>query len=210
MDGTLEGKIDNLAQTGYSFRIGDYISRGFALYKSAANAMIPFSLIYFFGVSLLSRTLTLSLAVSVFLSPCIIAGFYLAANKAMQGTTPTFVDCFEGFRRFADIVIVNLVANLISSLGLFCLILPGIYLIVAYNFASMFVIFLDTDFRTALRLSRKVIHANWWKMFGLFVVVSLIGISGSLVFGVGMAFTLPIMYCTMYVAFEDIVGKAVR
>lgn len=204
-----EAKINRLIENGYSFSIGDYISRGFDLYKIEVNAMIPFSLIYFFAVSMLSRTMLASLVVNIFLSPCIIAGFYMAANKAMQGITPIFTDCFDGFRRFTDIVVVSLIANILSSIGLICLIIPGIYLMVAYTFSSMFVIFLDTDFRTALRLSRKVIHCNWWKMFGLFIVASLIGISGTIICGVGIAFTLPMMYCIIYVAFEDIVGKAV-
>jgi len=210
MDESLEAKIERLVENGYSFSISDYISRGFALYKSAANTMIPFSLIYFFATTMLSRTLALSLAVNILISPCIIAGFYIAADKTIQGITPTFYDCFDGFRRFTDIVAVSLVANLISSVGLLCLILPGIYLMVAYTFASMFVIFLNTDLSTALRLSRKVIHRNWWNMFGLFLVASIIGISGTILCGVGISFTLPIMHCTLYVAFEDIVGKAVK
>ena len=210
MDSNLEDKINNLAQTGYSFNIGDYVARGLLLFKSSASAMIPFSLIYFFTSVVLSRNMELSLIVSIFITPCVIAGFYIAANKAMLGTTPSFTDCFGGFRRFADIIVVNLIANLLSSIGLLCLIIPGIYLMVAYSFASMFVIFLDTNMRTALRLSRKVIHANWWKMCGLFIVASLIGMSGMIACGIGMAFTLPLMHCTLYVAFEDIVGKAVR
>lgn len=210
MDVNLESKIDRLVETGYSFEITDYLSRGFQLYKGSINAILPFALIYIVAASLISGTLALSFVVSIFITPCVIAGFYIAANKTMLGTKPIFTDCFDGFKMFADVVVVNLVANLVSSLGLLCLIAPGIYLIVAYTFSMMFVIFLGTDFRTALRLSRKVIHCNWWKMFGLFIVASLIGVSGMIIFGVGVAFTLPLMYCIFYVAFEDIVGKAIR
>lgn len=210
MDENLESKLERLIESGYSINIDDYISRGFAIYKASANVMLPFSLIYFFAVSLISRTWAMSLAVNIFISPCVIAGFYIVANKVLRGTVPTFTDCFDGFKMFTDIVVVSLVGNLLSSIGLICLIVPGIYLIVAYTFATMFVVFFNADLRTALRLSRKVIHSNWWQMFGLFIVASLIGISGVIVCGIGMAFTLPIMHCILYVAFEDIVGKVAR
>ena len=209
MDENLESKIERLIENGYSFDIGDYISRGFSLYKISANAMLPFSLIYIFVLSFLSSTLVMSLAISIFVTPCVVAGFYISANKALRGTPPLFVDCFEGFRMFGDVVVVSLVANVLSSIGLFFLIIPGIYLTVAYTFAIMFVIFFKVDLQTALRLSRKVIHCNWWKMFGLFIVAALIGISGTILCGIGVAFTLPMMYCILYVAFEDIVGKAI-
>jgi len=210
MDENLEWKIDRIIEKGYSFSIKDYVGRGFALYKSSANAMIPFSLLYFLVVMLTSRIMALSIVVNVFISPCVIAGFYLAANKAMQGAVPMFSDCLDGFKMFVEIVVINLVVNILASLGLICLVLPGIYLYVAYTFASMFVIFLKADYRTALRLSRKLIHCNWWTMFGLLAVALLIGISGALLFGIGMIFTLPIMHCILYIAFEDIVGRAVK
>ena len=210
MDENLEWKIDRLVENGYSFSIRDYVGRGFALYKFSANAMIPFSLIYFIVVVLTSRIMALSIVVNLFITPCVIAGFYIATNKAMRGVAPTFSDCLDGFKIFVDIVVVNLAVNILVSLGLVCLILPGIYLYVAYTFASMFVIFLKADLRTAMRLSRKLIHCNWWMMFGLVAVALLIGISGTILFGIGIIFSLPIMHCILYVAFEDIVGRAVK
>lgn len=74
----------------------------------------------------------------------------------------------------------------------------------------MFVIFLDYDFWPAMELSRKILSKNWGKVFGFFVIILLINIGGLLTFGVGAIFTLPATACMTYIAFEDIVGSAIR
>lgn len=205
-----ESKIQNLIDNGYDFSIGQYVKNGFELFKSCSNVVVPFSIIYFFASIILVNIHGIDIVMGIFISPCIIAGFYIAANLAVQKIQPTFNDCWSGFKMFSNVVMVNLAVSVLTALGCFCLIIPGIYLMVAYTFASMFVIFLKMDYRTAMRLSRKLVHRNWWKIFGLVMAASGIGISGLLLFGFGMAFTYPIMYFILYIAFEDIVGKAIR
>ncbi|HQB22525.1 MAG TPA: hypothetical protein PLW23_09095, partial [Bacteroidales bacterium] len=59
-------------------------------------------------------------------------------------------------------------------------------------------------------LSRKIITKNWWSFFGFLIILFLINCAGILACGVGVLFTLPITTCMMFVAFEDIVGGAMR
>lgn len=205
-----EDKIQKLIEEGYDFSIGQYVKNGFELFKVCANAMIPYSVIYCVAIIILSRIPGIDIVMGIMISPCIVAGFYLAANLAVQGIQPSFNDCWDGFKMFANVVVINLLVSALTAVGYICLIIPGVYLMVAYTFASMFVIFLKIDFREALRLSRKLVHCNWWKMFGLVILTSIIGFSGTILCGFGIAFTLPIMYCILYTAFEDIVGKALR
>ncbi len=210
MNDNFEYKINRLIENGYSFNFQQYLSEGLALYKQCANTLIPFSLLYFALIALTGRFYGLSLAINIFVSPCVIAGYYLVTNKAIRGEQTSFDDCMSGFRIFSAVVVINLIVNIIVALGYVCLIIPGIYLTVAYTFASLFVIFFKIDYRTAMRLSRQLIHKNWWEVFGFVIVTTLIGASGALLCGFGIVFTLPLMYCMIYVAFEDIVGKALR
>ena len=48
-----------------------------------------------------------------------------------------------------------------------CLLIPGIYLWVAFKFTLPLVIDKGLDFWTAMQISRKMISRHWWKFFGL-------------------------------------------
>jgi hypothetical protein len=61
-----------------------------------------------------------------------------------------------------------------------------------------------------MELSRKIITKNWWSFFGFLLILFLINFAGILACGVGVLFTLPITSCMLFVAFEDIVGSAMR
>lgn len=91
--------------------------------------------------------------------------------------------------------------------GLFILAaLPSIYVSIAYAWSPFFVIFHDMPAWEAMEASRKLITKKWFAFFGFTIIVALIGIAGVFAFFVGLIYTIPFIYCAVYVAFEDIVG----
>lgn len=107
-----ESKIQNLIDKGYDFSIGQYVKDGIDLYKACANAMIPFSCIYSAAIIIFSRIPGIDIIMGIMVSPCIMAGFYIVANMAVQGIQPSFNDCWKGFNLFTNVVVINLLVNI--------------------------------------------------------------------------------------------------
>lgn len=203
--------LNDLTVNGYEFKFQQYINDGFALYKRHMGQFALFYLIVF-SISIFAGLLIpyVGYAVDIFITPVFVAGAYLVANELIKGRVPEFNFFFKGFDFFIPVVVLTLVSGLLIIAGLVLLIIPGIYLIVSYTFATMFLIFLKYDYWSALEWSRKIITKQWWMFFGFVIVMGLINLAGLLMCGIGIIFTAPLTMCMQFCAFEDIVGTAVR
>ena len=71
-------------------------------------------------------------------------------------------------------LLAGFVTVLLSYLGLCCcLILPGIYLFIAWTFSVPLVADKGLEFWSAMELSRKVVTRVWFEIFGLVVLAFL-------------------------------------
>ena len=143
---------------------------------------------------------------SLLVSGPLTAGFYIVANKISKGEPYEFGTFFKGFDFFVPLLLYSLIAGIFIALGLVALIVPGIYLAVAYTFVPLFIVFGKMEFWDGMELSRKFVTKNWWNIFGFVLLLFLINLAGTLAFFVGLLFTIPLTYCAIYAAFEDIVG----
>jgi len=202
-------KLETLLNRNYEVKIGKYISRGFEIFKLNLGGFIGF----FFLIALITLVLNLipilgSIASSVIGAP-LGAGFTFVGLAVIRRQPYTFQDFFKGLsnKYFLQIFLVSLVGGAITALGLFLLILPGIYISVCYVFALQIAINWELDFWEALEASRKLISRNWFSMFGFVFVLGLINIGGALLLGVGIFFTAPLTICALLVAYDDILGN---
>ena len=85
-----------------------------------------------------------------------------------------------------------LMAALIIA-GFFLLVLPGIYLSVAYSFAPFLIVEKNMGVWEALETSRKAITAYWWRYFGLMIVALILIVIGSIPLLIGLFWLLPIV-----------------
>jgi len=138
-----------------------------------------------------------------------IAGFYLVGNRLSQGEYVDFQNYFDGFKYWFPVIVINLISGILTVLGIFALILPGIYLGVAYIFSMLFGIFGGFDFWTSMEMSRKLVTTNWWKFFGFVMILFLLNVVGLLALLVGILITVPVSYLAIYVLFEELTADAV-
>jgi uncharacterized membrane protein len=52
--------------------------------------------------------------------------------------------------------------------------------------------------------SRKLITRNWWRFFGLMLILVAGNLLGILMLGVGLLVTFPLTFLVLYVIFEDL------
>lgn len=202
-------KLDGLIDRGYDFDIREGFEKGWLMYKKYPAYASGYT---FFVISLqMLFVLYLpdyAVIFGVFLAGPLSGGYFLAANKISQGELLLYPDFFRGFEYYVPLVLVTVVGQVLTVVGLFVLVIPGIYLLIAYLFSSLMVLFGGFEFWPALEYSRKVIQIQWFKflLFGVFAV--LLNLAGAMLFLVGLAVTLPVTYFALYCIFESITREA--
>jgi serine/threonine protein kinase/tetratricopeptide (TPR) repeat protein len=145
----------------------------------------------------------------ILLSGPLMGGLYLYFLKKIRREPAGVETAFTGFRQpFPHLVIAGFLATLLTGLGFLCLILPGIYLFVAWILTFPLIIDRRLDFWPAMRLSRKIISKHWWIFLGFLIVLGLINLAGLLACFIGLLVTFPITFAALTYAYEDIIGAA--
>lgn len=202
----------------YDFKLGEYIGRGWEIFKSNALPFIGFTLITFVGLGIISALLPAPLGsgnledggglgiVSSILLNLLIPGIYIVAFQIARNRPTVFGDFFKGFNRALPILLLAIISGFLVGLASLCLLLPGIYLAVAYMFSLPLLLDKSLDFWPAMETSRKLITKKWFSFFGFALVLGLINIGGLLLIGIGFLVTFPLTICATVAAYEDIVG----
>jgi hypothetical protein len=132
-------------------------------------------------------------------------GWYYYFVLKLRGQPASIGDAFSGFTRaFLNLVVIGFLVSVITTVGLVLLILPGIYLLVAYAFAYV----LATDKRLgiweAMETSRRTITRQWWRVFGLLLLGIPFALLGLAALGVGIFVTIPLIIGAVACAYEDL------
>jgi len=204
-------KLEQIIAGGVDFQIQELLEKAWVLFKARAAFHLGF--MFIIGSTQVAFTVYLKDFLSIYtilLAPALVAGFYLVANRISQGEYLDFQNYFDGFKYWLLVVTINLVSGVLTVLGIFALIIPGIYLGVGYMFAMLFGIFGGFDFWTSMEYSRRLVHTNWWKFFGFVLVLVMLNLAGLLFFLVGILVTVPVTYLSIYVLFEELTKEAIE
>jgi hypothetical protein len=136
-----------------------------------------------------------------------IGGLYAFLLSKIRRQPVQFGDIFIGFSiAFVPLMLAHIVLGLLTILGMLLCLVPGIYLGVSWMFTLALVIDKKIDFWPAMELSRKVVGKHWWAMFGLALVLGLVGIAGLFACCIGAFVTGAIAQVAFIYAYEDIFG----
>nr|MDQ3934916.1 hypothetical protein [Actinomycetota bacterium] len=96
------------------------------------------------------------------------AGCFKAIGHAYLGDRTTWQDSLTyALRRFHSILWVSFLAGLFTMLGFLALIVPGIYLAVAFSLALPVLLLEGKKGMATLGRSRDLISGRWWRTFGV-------------------------------------------
>jgi len=183
----------------YNLSIKSCLKRGWALVRAnfwplvGVNALMV-ALMFFTGALSgvwlgMNPPQTMSV-LSMFIVGPLYGGLYYYFLKRIRDEPTTIETAFAGFsQRFLHLFLAGFVTHILIGLGFFCLLLPGIYLFVAWTFTLPLVMDQGLDFWTAMEVTRKVVTRHWWKLLGLNIVLALVSVSGILACGVGLFVT---------------------
>ena len=185
--------------------IGNDVSRAIDLIKEHPGALIGgflLTCLVSFGLALVPL---LGWFINWLIGGPIMGGLYYLYLRRIRGEDVAAGDVFAGFSlALVHLVLVAIVSHLLTAVGFFLCIVPGVYLAVGYVFAVPLVIDKKLEFWTAMEVSRRVVQRHWWTMFGLMIVAFLISIAGVLACVIGIFFTIPVALAALMYAYEDL------
>ena len=205
----------------YVLEIGKCVRRGWALVRSDFRALVGTTTLIVVLLAAAAAvgsqahsvghfTFSTSL-LSMVLSGPLMGGLYFYLLKRIRGEPVRTDNAFAGFgHSLVQLFLAGFAMQVLTVVGFICLILPGVYLLVAWHFTLPLIIDKRLEFWPAMRLSRKTITQHWWKFFGFSVVLALMNLSGLLACGFGLLVTLPVSYASLMFAYEDIINPRGR
>src|SRR5215472_13482138 len=154
--------------------IGSCLTRSWKLVMENAGVLFGSTLLIWL-ISCACQFIPFGSVIYFLLSGVFYGGLYLVFLKRIRGQSATVADAFGGFSiAFAQLLLVGIISKLLSIIGLVCcLILPGIYLIVAWVFGMPLVIDKGLEFWAAMELSRKMVTRVWFEILALLLVAFL-------------------------------------
>ncbi len=216
-----EAVVGEILARDYTLDIGSCVRRGWALLRAnfwpfvGINALF-IALVGFAGSvggasiqhgPLGHNSTEINSALATLVWGPLMGGLLLYFLKKIRKDKATVETAFSGFsQRFLQLFLAGFVASLLIWLGFLCLILPGIYLLVAWLFTLPLVIDKGLDFWSAMELSRKMVTKHWWKFLGLGIVMLLLSFAGVVACFVGVFVMSPLVLLTLMYAYEDVFG----
>lgn len=135
-----------------------------------------------------------------------MAGLMLIAIRRSVNLPVDFKIAFSCFGYILPIVIASLMVAILSFAGFMLLIIPGIYLSVAYLLVVPLIIDKEMGPWQAMETSRKAIQQHWFKVFGLYIVMTGICLLSSIPFGLGLIWTVPMFIMVGGILYREIFG----
>ena len=120
-------------------------------------------------------------------------GLGLLGIRRAAGKDTPLSTLWESYSQFIPLAVMLVLMGLLIVGGFFLLVLPGIYLAVAYSFAPYLIVEKNMGVWEALETSRKAITTCWWRYFGLLLIAVLLCIVGTIPLFIGLIWVLPIL-----------------
>ncbi len=128
-------------------------------------------------------------------------GIHRAAKREVKATL-----LLTYYNQTLKIVGLNILMLILILIGLFLLVLPGIYLSVAYSMAIPLMLEKNLSIWEALESSRKAVTHKWFSFFGLYIVVGLIFILAMIPLFLGLIWVMPMFIVLGGVIYRTVFG----
>ena len=174
--------------------------------------MISFAILFFLDliplvdegfISLVTAAINfiISILSYPFIAGIIMMGLYRAIDAPVS-----YKMAFSYFNYTLPIIIACICMSIMIALGFLLLIIPGIYLSIAYMFTLPLIIDKNMDFWQAMETSRKAVTQHWFKFFFTGVLMMIIYLISTIPLGLGLIWTIPMFVALQGVLYRRIFG----
>lgn len=210
------------------------LGRAFGFWKLNLLPLVGVTFVVLVVIMMLGVIPLVGSIANLVLTGVFYGGLYYYYLGRMRGEPREFGDAFAGFSKaFGPLALTNLLLAGISLLlvcvllgpwilalivtttrgaepnlllfgGLFLCMLPLIYVSVSWTFAFALVIDRGLGPWTALEVSRRVVTKQWFRVFFVMLLGSIIAALGLVGLIIGVFFTIPIFFAAVLNAYEDL------
>ena len=175
----------------------------FLIYLAIAVAIsIPFELI---GKDSVSMGLLSQIVVGLVSYPLYAGIMMMALKRSVNAPVNAFM-VFDYYSKTIPIFLLNFLMMILIMIGLVLLVIPGIYLAVAYSTALPLMVEKNMGLWEALETSRKAISKRWFSVFALYLIMVVILMISTIPLGIGLIWTLPFSMLVIGVLYRNIFG----
>jgi len=221
------GSIEKGMRGDYDFTISDVLSEAWQRTKGAKGTLwlafliymgiaIGLSVVfevamYFIRPALADPTLLIIINViqqllfNLVLMPVAI-GFMLLGVRRAADAPLRASSILNYFSSMFNLLLTLILVYLMVFIGLLLLVVPGIYLMVAYYMALPLVVEKGLSPWQAMEVSRKTISKRWFTTFFFFIVLTLIVIVSMLPLGIGLIWSLPMLIIAYGIVYRNMFG----
>jgi hypothetical protein len=217
----LPANIENAVAGGYDFTVGEVMDEAWRLVKgmkgSFWGAALVIALIYLVfdiilglasaafitkGNAVIVKQIHNSV-VGALMTPFTMGLQMMCVQRALDQPI-SFSTAFSYFPRAGTALVGALLVLLMTAVGTVALILPGIYLSIAYQMTIKLICDQGMPAWKAMETSRRALKYKWWSIFGLMLLVGLATGVSALGLLIPLIWTLPWLYMTSAVLYRRI------
>jgi GYF domain 2 len=192
---------------GVKLDAGLCVSRGWALVRGNAAVLVGAAAVVWGIIIALTFVPRIGWLLGMLVNSILLGGLYYVNIRCIRGEPVGTEGTVAGVRIvLVPLVAAGLISGALTTFGLLLFILPAVYLAVGYMFVLPLVVDKRMEVWTALEVSRRVVHHQWWTAFALAIVATLIVLAGLLAFVVGVVIAVPVATAALMYAYEDLFG----
>ena len=134
------------------------------------------------------------------------AGLMMIGIKHAVGAPINFNEIYQHFDKTMPLFLTMLLMTILIIIGIFLLLIPGLYLSVGFALALPLVIDKRMGPIEALTTSCKAITHKWFSFFGFWLLSMLILLAGILALFVGVVWAYPLVVLGLGIIYRDMFG----
>jgi len=145
------------------------------------------------------------LVINLIVLPLAMGLFLLGLRRSVDAPVES-TSIFKHYKKAFSLFFTMLLMYLMILIGFVLLIIPGIYLMIAYFMAMPLVVEKGLSPWQALEVSRKTITHRWFSVFFFSIVMTLILIISMIPLGIGVIWTAPMMMIAYGIMYRNMFG----
>ncbi|RKZ40064.1 MAG: hypothetical protein DRQ49_09535 [Gammaproteobacteria bacterium] len=189
--GTLQDGIEG----NYDFSITDVLKEAWQKTYGIKWTFFAIGIVFILiavGISLIFTGLLQQLIFMIIMYPFLVGIMMIGVRRSVE-LPVSFSMAFGYFGYTIPIIIAAFLMSVLMIIGTLLLIIPGIYLSVAYLLTLPLIVEKNLGAWRAMEASRKAITHHWFKVFFTYFIMGIIYIISIIPLGIGLIWSIPMM-----------------
>lgn len=182
--------MDTVAPPGQLMGIREIVDQSFDLYRRNAVRLVGILEIVLIPQAIVSLVAPAFSLIFSFAQAVTYGALIAAISARYHRRRITIGEAYSAFR-WISLVAASIAETVLVLIGLVLLIIPGVYLLVRWVFIAQAIVLEGMGIAKAFSRSAALVRGNWWHVFKVGAVVTVVGIAPALVVGGFSLWALP-------------------